>query len=130
MIGCHYPLGEPNGALVLGAGDERWAVWLSMFGYTCEWTTVFLNVRWWLSHTLRAHSWKFACVSALLIASYFARMALLPYLVLGQLVPRYEQYNARRQIFTFGFGVFGHVAVLALSIQWFRYLGPTASRPA
>ena len=116
MIGCHYPLGEANGALVAGAGDPEWCIRLSMIGYLCEWTTTLLNVRWLLAHTTRHKS--FAAVSLLLLGTYAYRLLLFPYLVLLEIFPRYVMYARRQQILTFYIMVLGHLVVLQLSIQW------------
>lgn len=118
MIGCHYPLGESNGALVAGAGDAEWCLWLSMIGYLSEWTTVFLNLRWVLAHSLNQHHKTFGAVSLCLLTTYAYRLFLFPYLLLLEIIPRYNRYAQRQQVLTFCIMVLGHLIVLQLSIQW------------
>lgn len=118
MIGCHYPLGEANGALVAGAGDPDWCLRLSMIGYLGEWTTVFLNARLLLTGTACQRSATFSVVSLLLLSTYAYRLFLFPYILLFEIFPRYPTYSRRQQILTFYIMVLGHLLVLHLSIQW------------
>lgn len=118
MIGCHYPLGEPNGALVAGAGDPKWCLQVSMMGYLSEWTTALLNVRWILALTANRHHGNFVAISLLLLGTFFLRLFLFPYLLLLEIIPRYPMYSHRQQVLTFLIMVLGHLVVLQLSIQW------------
>jgi len=118
MIGCHYPLGEANGALVAGAGDINWCLRLSMIGYLSEWTTALLNVRWFLARTAKPFNIGFRTISVLLLITYAYRLLLFPYLLLLEIFPRYLIYSQRQQVLTFYIMVLGHLLVLQLSIQW------------
>lgn len=118
MIGCHYPIGEMNGALVAGAGNPGWCVRLSMIGYLSEWTTAFLNVRWLLAHISRRYKRLFTVVSSLLLFTYAYRLVLFPYLLAFEIFPKYSLYAEKEQILTFTIMVLGHLIVLQLSIQW------------
>ena len=117
-MGCHYPLGEELGAYIAGAGAPEWCTWLSMIGYLSEWTTAFLNVRWLLAHTLKKHHVSFSIVSFLLLMTYAYRLLLFPYLLVVEILPRYEAYVRMQQVWTFYTMVIGHLVVLQLSIQW------------
>lgn len=125
MIGCHYPIGEPNGALVAGAGDEVWCVFLSILGYTAEWTTALLNMRWWISHTMTKVSKSglafFQIVSFLVLVSYASRLFLMPYLI-SLIAPRLELYADKRQLLTYAVALLGHIVVLLMSMQWMSYI--------
>ena len=118
MVGCHYPVGEDIGAYVGGAGRTDWCVWLSLVGYLSEWTTLILNLRWLLAHTLTKHHVTFTIISLLLLGSFIGRVLLFPYLLLVHILPRYDDYITMQQIWTFFTIVFGHLVVLQLSIQW------------
>jgi len=118
MIGCHYPIGEINGALVAGAGDSSWCIWLSMIGYLSEWTTALLNMRWLLAHSYPEHRCIFTMVSGLLLVTYFYRLLLFPYLLIFEIIPRYSMYSTHQQVLTFFIMILGHLIVLQLSIQW------------
>ena len=118
MIGAHYPVGTSLGIYVGGAGDPDWCTWLSIVGYLSEWTTCFLNIRWVLAHTLEKHHLSFFVISLALVGSYVYRLVMFPYILITDILPRYEAYVVMQQIWTFYIIVLGHLVVLQLSIQW------------
>lgn len=117
MIGCNYPVGEAHGALVAGAGDPTWRIWLSMTGYLSEWTTALNSSRSSLLHMYEARKGTINLTSGLLILTHMLQLLVFPYLIIFEIIPRYPLYALRQQILTFYIVVLGHFVILQLSIQ-------------
>lgn len=122
MISCHYPVGEPASALMCGAGNWKWAVWLSMVGYLSELSNPLLNIRWWLMQTLDKSTYRFSFINTLVVLSFIARIILFPYLIWNHLIPRYEDFVREQQLLAFGLATLGMVVICLMSAHWLMLL--------
>ena len=97
MIMCHYPVGEPAAALLCGAGQWKWAAWVSMTGYLAELSNPLLNVRWWLMQTLEKDHWLFGANNTLIVLSFVGRIVLFPYLIVYDIWPRRQEFVEKKR---------------------------------
>eukprot|EP00299_Pterocystis_sp_00344_P011651 c5474_g1_i1.p1 GENE.c5474_g1_i1~~c5474_g1_i1.p1 ORF type:complete len:162 (+),score=30.00 c5474_g1_i1:480-965(+) len=118
MIWCHYPAGELIGAYWAGAGDARWAVWLSIIGYVTEIGVPFLSFRWWLLQTSTSHKPLFSIVAGVAFVSFVCRCVLMGYLLTFEIFPRLDKFLHFKQVFAFVFIVVGHFVVCVISAYW------------
>lgn len=118
MCFCHYPVSHDSGALLAGAGDFEWAVWLSIVGYTSEVSTAVMNYRWYLINTLEENWIGFGIVNLFVVASWAGRVALFTYLLIVEIFPRMQMFVDQQQTFTYGVAVFGHAGIGLLSLYW------------
>lgn len=129
MIICHFPLTSDLARARASAGDENWAIWLSMVGYACaELAVPVLNARWWFiaGEHLNKKETKHcgfsgrASVGLHVFASiiFFERVVAFSLLLILQVMPRYQAYVDADQLLTFGTIVVGHVGTLLISALW------------
>lgn len=122
MISCHYPVGEMAGAVMCGAGDWKWAVWLSMVGYLSELSNPLLNIRWWLMQTLDKSTFRFSMINTLVVLSFIGRIILFPYLIYYHVFPRYHDFVAGQQLLAFFLANLGMVVICLMSVHWLMLL--------
>ena len=118
VVFCHYPVMSSDGATLAGCGDPIWPLWISALGYTAEISTVLMNYRWYLLQTLEKQWIGFGINNILVLLSWTARVALYPYLLLVQILPRSGLYIERKQILCYFIMVLGHVIIWLLSLHW------------
>lgn len=118
MCFCHYPVGHDSGAVLAGAGDKEWVVWLSIAGYTSEISTVLMNYRWYLLQTLEEDWIGFAVVNVLVVFSWMARIVLFGYLLAFEIAPRFALFVEKKQLLTYVIMVLGHAVIGLLSCYW------------
>jgi len=122
MISCHYPVGEPASALMCGAGNWKWAVWLSMVGYLSELSNPLLNMRWWLMQTLEKSTYRFSFINTLVVLSFVGRIILFPYLIWYEVIPRYSDFVREQQLVAFSLAMLGMVVICLMSAHWLLLL--------
>jgi hypothetical protein len=122
MIMCHYPVGEMASAMMCGAGNWKWAVWLSMVGYLSELSNPLLNLRWWLMQTLQKSTYRFAMVNSLVVFSFICRIILFPYLIWYHVWPRYSEFVAKQQMLAFFLANLGMIVICLMSLHWLMLL--------
>lgn len=122
MCFCHYPVGHDSGAVLAGAGDKEWVVWLSIAGYTSEISTVLMNYRWYLLQTLEEDWIGFAVVNVFVVLSWMARIVLFGYLLTFEIAPRFALYVEKKQLLTYVIMVVGHAVIGLLSCYWVRVM--------
>eukprot|EP00565_Helicotheca_tamesis_P007872 CAMPEP_0185723172 /NCGR_PEP_ID=MMETSP1171-20130828/104_1 /TAXON_ID=374046 /ORGANISM="Helicotheca tamensis, Strain CCMP826" /LENGTH=347 /DNA_ID=CAMNT_0028390839 /DNA_START=7 /DNA_END=1050 /DNA_ORIENTATION=+ len=118
MCFCHYPVGHDAGAILAGAGDKHWVIWLSIVGYTSEVATVLMNYRWYLLQTLKEDWIGFALVNISIVISWAARVVLFSYLLIFEIGPRASDYMEAKQLLSYTFVVVGHFVIGVLSLYW------------
>ena len=118
MIFGLYPLGHESGALLAGAGDAEWAIWLCIVMYTSELSTAIMNYRWYLVNTLEENWIGFAIVNGFAMLSWTFRAILFPYLLIVKIFPRFHLYTNQQQLFTFAALVFGCAVMGLLLVHW------------
>lgn len=118
MMFCHYPVVHVAGATLAGAGDPDWVTWLSIVGYTSEISTALMNYRWYLINTLEEDWVGFGVTNVLTVAGWSGRVVMFTYLLVAEILPRYELYKEHQQLFTFGVMIFGHGGIGLLSLYW------------
>jgi hypothetical protein len=118
MVLCHYPVVHNSGAILGGAGNIEWVIWLSIIGYTSEVSTAVMNYRWYLINTLEENWIGFGITNAFVAASWGMRVVMFTYLLVYQIFPRKVDYVAQNQLLSYYVIVFGHAAIGLLSLHW------------
>ncbi|KAL3773306.1 hypothetical protein ACHAW5_000253 [Stephanodiscus triporus] len=118
MCFCHYPVGCTGGATLAGAGDPVWSTWLSIVGYTSEFSTAMMNYRWYLINTLEEDWVGFGIVNGFVVSSWAGRVVLFAHLLIAEIFPRMHVFVERGQTFTYAVMVFGHASIGLLSLHW------------
>ena len=118
MCVCHYPVGHDAGAVLAGAGDRSWVLWLSATGYTSEVATVLTNYRWYLIQTLEEDWVGFAVTNLLVALSWAGRVVLFAHLLIAEIIPRAPLYVERKQLLTYAIMVAGHAIIGVLLFFW------------
>jgi len=122
MCFCHYPVVNDAGAALAGAGDGRFAIWLSIVGYTSEVSTCLMNYRWYLIETLEGNWVGFSLVNMLVVLSWAYRIILFAYLLVWEIIPRTSLYVEKKQLLTFIIMFMGHAIIGLLSLYWLRIM--------
>uniref|UniRef100_A0A7S2U7B6 TLC domain-containing protein n=1 Tax=Attheya septentrionalis TaxID=420275 RepID=A0A7S2U7B6_9STRA len=122
MCFCHYPVGHDAGAVLAGAGNPNWVLWLSAMGYTSELSSVLMNYRWYLLETLDSNWIGFGICNVLVALSWAGRVVLFGYLLVFEIAPLAPLYAEKKQLLTYVIMVFGHVVIGVLSMYWLRIM--------
>merc|ERR1711862_79492 len=99
-------------------GDPNWVTWLSVVGYTSEVSTALMNYRWYLINTLEEDWVGFGVTNVLTVLGWGGRVIMFTYLLVVEILPRYELYKEHQQMFTFCVIIFGHGGIGLLSLYW------------
>jgi len=118
MMFSHFTTGTTSGALICGAGDVKWAQWVSVVGYLSEIPNPFLNSRWYMLKTLKKNHVIFTVNNSILLVTWIVgRLIVLPSNLL-LIVPRFSDFAANGGYDCFAVLLIGHVIIVLLSIDW------------
>jgi hypothetical protein len=118
----YLQVGEHSSAALCGAGSWKWAAWISMAGYLAELSNPLLNMRWWLMQTLEEHSISFPVVNILVVLSFIGRILLFPYIIVYNVLPRYDDFKEHQQLLAFALCVMGNLVICLMSLHWLKLL--------